>query len=484
MSDTRVKDRRALIAVDLGAESCRVSLLKCDGPELKATLVHRFPNGPVETEQGLHWPITAIEEGVLEGIRRCAALAPEGIRSIAVDGWAVDYVRLAPNGDLLDTPFCYRDPRTIASEQHIHESISPAKLRALSAIQIQRINTAYQLVADRLADRPVPRWLNLPEYLLYRLGGRPVAEVTNASHTQLLQPGGTAWNDETFALLNLDRNSAPELVPCGTILGKLQGPLADLPEFGDTVLIAPACHDTASAVAGIPLQDGSEDWAYISGGTWSLVGTVLDAPENSAQAAAGNYTNLAAAGNRVLFHKNVNGMWLLRQCIETWKKQGASLADIPELVAAAEQLPPPQCLFEVDEPELLLPGDMPRRIAEQITRNGGSPPPLTADAAPHFANLIFHSLAHKYAVVLREAETITHRKFKRICTIGGGSRNRYLNCLIELATGLPVCRGPAESSTIGNFAVQLATLESGDTGAVAIARWSQALTDHGCSSHL
>ncbi len=477
--DRRTRDRRALVAVDLGAESCRVSLLRCIADGYEALPVHRFPNAPVSSGTGLHWPLEAIEHGVLEGLERCAALAPEGIRSIAVDGWAVDYVRLPENGASAAQPFCYRDERTLAAEQAVHARVPAEVLRKLTGIQIQRINTAYQLVADRLAGITPGRWLNFPEYLLHRLGGRAVAEMTNASHTQLTQlagaGGSSKWSSEAFSLLELDLALAAPLVSPGTIVGHLRGELAGLPAFADTALIAPACHDTASAIAGIPVAEDENDWAYISSGTWSLVGTVLDTPENGPAACAGNYTNLAAAGGRTLFHKGLNGMWLLRQCLLQWTTEAEHPPQLAALIGQAAQMSAPELLLQVDDPELLLHGNMPERISNHIVRQGGLPLPQTYLAAATYANLIFHSLAARYAAVLSDVAAITGKRFQRIYIVGGGSRNHLLNHLVHRATGLPVLRGPAESSTHGNFAVQLALLEDGQATAQAISRWARTL---------
>ena len=467
-------DRRALVAIDLGAESCRVSLLRCDHETFAATLVHRFANAPEASDAGLRWPLAQIERGVMEGLRRCAALAPEGIRSIAVDGWGVDYVRLREDGSAAAAPFCYRDDRTLAAEQAVHASVPAETLRALTGIQIQRINTAYQLVADRLAGADASRWLNLPEYLLYRLGGRPVAELTNASHTQLIEQGCVCWSEKAFALLGLDAALAAPVVAPGTHVGRLSGELAALPAFHDTVLIAPACHDTASAIAGLPAAGDAGDWAYISSGTWSLVGTLLDAPENGDAAQAGNYTNLAAVGGKTLFHKGLNGMWLLRQCMEHWRENGEPL-ELLDLIEEAALLPAPGHLLQVDDPELLLHGNMPARIARQMERQGARTLPQTCDAAPAYAALIFHSLAARYAAVLAEIAAITGKRFARVYVVGGGSRNGLLNRLTAAATGLEVVRGPAESSTQGNFAVQLALLEDGAATASAVAHWASRL---------
>jgi rhamnulokinase len=468
------RDPRALVALDLGAESCRVSLLRQVEDQLSITLVLRFANGPVSAPSGLHWPLASIEQRVLDGLRLCAAIAPEGIRSIAVDGWAVDYVRLNDEGGPASPPFCYRDDRTLGAEESIHAHLAVADLRALTGIQIQRINTAYQLVADRMAGTAPARWLNLPEYLLYRLGGSPVAELTNASHTQLIEQGCACWSQQAFHLLGLDPAQAARIVNPGTIVGRFKGELADLPAFRDTVLIAPACHDTASAIAGIPVEEDVGDWAYISSGTWSLVGTVLDAPENGARARAGNYTNLAAVGGKTLFHKGLNGMWLLRQCLQHWSVEGGQQLDLQALIAEAARLDAPQDLLQLDDPELLLHGDMPRRISRQVARDGGRIQ-LPTNAPATYANLIFHSLAARYAGVLEEIAAITSRQFQRIYIVGGGSQNLYLNGLIEKATGIEVLRGPAEASTHGNLAVQLAVLEDGKASMANVLRWTRAL---------
>ena len=201
--------RQALVAIDLGAESCRVSLLRWPGGSPEITLVHRFANAPRQGSDGLHWDLAAIEAGVDTGLRRAAELAPEGIRAIAADGWAVDYVRLDADGAALADPFCYRDLRTEATERWLHERISPARLRETTAVSPQRINTLYQLVADRQAGLPGGTgWVQLPEYLLHRLGGRRVAERTNAAHGQLVDATERAWSREIFETAGLDLEAA------------------------------------------------------------------------------------------------------------------------------------------------------------------------------------------------------------------------------------------------------------------------------------
>jgi rhamnulokinase len=450
-------DTRALIAVDLGAESCRVSLLRWIHSRPEITLVHRFPNAPREVNGCLKWDLRMIEAGLDEGVRRCSAIAEESVRAIAVDGWAVDYVRLDADGKPLDDPFCYRDERTMEGERMLHAKLSPKRLRELTGVQLLRINTLYQLYSDVLQGLPTgSQWLNLPEYVLSRWGAAPVAEFTNATHTQMVDIHLKNWCGEIFDTAQLAKSCAPRLVPPGTVVGKLNGPLAELPALRTTVLIAPACHDTASAIAGIPAE--GDDWAYISSGTWSLVGTLIDRPCNGEAAAEDNFTNLGAVGGQICFHKNVNGMWLIKQCIDAWAAAGRAWT-VPELVEAASGVACPEGLLEVDDPDLLLAGRMPQRINAQRARNGFQPLDEAPTNAPAFANLIFHSLAARYAQVLDRVGFLTSKNFKRIYVVGGGSRNEFLNRLTADATGLEVLRGSPESSTVGNFAVQMAAIE-------------------------
>ncbi len=450
-------DRRALVAVDLGAESCRVSLLRWVDGKAEIQLVNRFLNGPVERETGLHWPLANIIDGVEEGLRKCALLAPEGVRSIAIDGWAVDYVRIDENGQALAEPFCYRDERNVRAEVELHKRIPALRMREITGIEQLPINTLYQLYADRLSGTPETRWLNLPEYLLARWGAEPVAEFTNATHTQLVDMDSRNWSREIFREAGLNIDLAPKIVPPGTLLGKLQGPLAQLTAFVDTELIAPACHDTASAIAGIPAA--GDDWAYISSGTWSLVGAVTERPVDGPSVREDSFSNLGGVGNMNCFHKNVNGMWLMKQCQNAWAALGRE-PSISDLLRDAEREPVPPMLLDVDETDLLRVGEMPQRINRQLVAKGAQPLDESPENAPAFTALIMHSLARRYAETLMRIQQHTGKEIHRIYIVGGGSQNTFLNRLTAEATGFAVHRGSPESSTIGNFAVQLATLES------------------------
>jgi rhamnulokinase len=474
-------DRRASVAIDLGAESCRVSLLRwstrglaedargsLQNAQPHVELIHRFANHATETTDGLHWNLSSILNGLDHGLARCAEIATEGVRSIAVDGWAVDYVRLDAAGQPVANPFCYRDERTIAAESTLHERLPAARMRELTGIQLLRINTAYQMCADATHVRD-KTWLNLPEFVLFRLGARPVSERTNASHTQMLGLDGQ-WCSEILSALDCSVAMLPELVDPGTDIGQLQGPLAQLPAFANTRLIAPACHDTASAIAAIP--DAGDDWAYISSGTWSLVGTQLRAPNNSPRAREENFTNLIGADRTICFHKNVNGMWLLRQCLEAWHAEGAAI-ELASLIQQASAIAPPGYTLDVDDPDLLLSGHMPQRINAQLRRRNLPELSVHWQDAPAMASLLFHSLAARYAEVLHSVAAITGKQLRRIYIMGGGSQNDLLNRLTTEATGLPVCKIGTECSTVGNFAVQLATLEKNSL--TPISAWASLL---------
>jgi len=471
--------QKALIAVDLGAQSCRVSLLRFERDEPVVDVVHRFSNAPVSSDRGLHWNIEEIWEGVQAGIRICAARAPEGIASIGVDGWAVDYVRMHESGYPEAAPFCYRDERTERAENEVHRLIPPARLYELTGTQILRINTIYQLFADKLArkDTATP-WVNLPEYITYRLSGNAVAEYTNATHSGMVAVGVHRWSKEVFDAVGLNLSAAPRIVASGTTVGNLRGDLSELSALQETKVIVPACHDTASAIAAIPAT--GNDWAFISSGTWSLVGTVLDAPCVTDEARSQNFTNLGGIGGKICFLKNVNGMWLLRQCMDEWEAN-AVVWKLEDLLAACESLPAPSHLIDVDAPELMVPGNAIEKINAQLTAAGVRP--LVADSidAPAIANLIFHSLADRYAKVVRAIELTAKKKLRRVFIVGGGNKNQLLNRLTREKSGLDVVLGSSESTTIGNFAIQLAALDGEwvpgiGVPAEAVAKRAQQLT--------
>ena len=471
-----MKDQ-ARVAIDLGAESCRVSLLRFLNGKPAIELIHRLPNGPVHRGASLHWPLQTILAGLEEGLCKAAAAAPEGIASIAVDGWSVDYVRLAPEGHPIQDPYCYRDERTVPTKDAADLIAPPQQIFEASGAQPLRLNTVYQLLADAASGiDPTTPWVMFPEYILHWLGAPRVAEFTNATHTGLVDIHTGNWHAALFAQLGIPLAAAPKIVPAGTILGPLKGPLAELPAFQHTQLIAPACHDTASAIAGIPTPlDGT---AYICSGTWSLVGTVIPAAITTPAARAARYTNQGAAAGGFLFHTNVNGMWIIKQCMDSWAAEGRPWT-IEDLVAAAAAGPAPTATIDVDAEPLLLDGAMPARLNAELTQRGLAPIPDTPGNEPVFAQLIFESLAARYASALLHLEEMLGHKLQRIHILGGGSRNQLLTQLTAHCTGLPVESGEPESSTLGNLAVQLAASEATSQPLTpeALRRWAKALCE-------
>jgi rhamnulokinase len=313
--------------------------------------------------------------------------------------------------------------------------------------------------------------------MTYRLCGKRVSEYTNATHSGLVGLGSRKWCETIFNELGLDLGATPEIVPSGSILGNLTGDLVQLPEFRDTKVIVPACHDTASAIAAIPAT--GNDWAFISSGTWSLVGTVLESPCVSDAARAANFTNLGGIGGKICFLKNVNGMWLLRQCMVEWDKLGERWS-LPDLLSACASLPPPQSLIDVDDPQLMLPGDTLNKLNEQLRRLGQIPLTTNHAGIPAIANVVFHSLAARYVEVLSAIVKITGKKLKRLFIVGGGNQNTLLNRLAAERAGIEVILGSTESTTVGNFAVQLAALQGDSTpstgvSANSVAQWAKRL---------
>lgn len=472
-------DKAALVAIDLGAQSCRVSMLNWPGGIPQTRIVHRFSNAPVTTGRGLVWDLERIVDGVVTGLRLCAEKAVDGIAAVGIDGWAVDYVRLAADGSASADPFCYRDERTLKAMEDVHALISPDKLYSLTGIQQLSINTLYQLYADRSAgtDSAMP-WLNIPEYITQRLGGLPVSEYTNATHTQLVRSGSHEWCEEIFRATGLEIGAAPKIVPTGSMAGTLHHGRLKAPAFRDTQLIVPACHDTAAAVAAIPAE--GDDWAFISSGTWSLVGAVLDEPCPTEESFKLNFTNLGGAGNSICFLKNVNGMWLLQQLMLEWECMGISWP-LEDLIRTTSSMPEPAMLIDVDAPELLLPGGMLAKVNSQITRAGYEQFSLNKNDVPRIANTVFHSMAARYAEVLKDIGRLTGKKLKRVFVVGGGGKNTLLNRLTGERSGLEVIPGVTEASTVGNFAIQIAALQ-GDydafTGVTrsSVAQWAERLS--------
>ena len=465
----------ARVAIDLGAESCRVSLLRWTGNQPSIEVVHRIPNGPVHRGNSLHWDLERILAGLEEGLRKAAALAPEGIATIGVDSWGVDYVRVGQDGRPIHQPFCYRDERTVSSKEAADKVIRPAELYKRTGAFPTRINTIYQLLADPVSGIDShANWVMMPEFVLTWLGAQRVSEYTHATHTGFVDVKTGDWSREIFNELGLAVEAAPPIVRAGTFVGQVQGPLAELDAYENARLVVPACHDTASAIAGIP-KDMSAT-AYISSGTWSLVGALTSIPVTTQAAFDAGYTNLGAATGDLMFHNLVNSMWVLKQCMDSWAAQGRPWK-IEDIVQAASECEPHPGKLDMDAEVLMLDTEMPQRINGELTRLGYEPIEDVAGNEPKFARLIFECLAARYAEAILNLEIMLNRKFEAIHMLGGANRNKLLVQLTEQRTGLPVEIGETESTTIGNLAVQLAATDADGRPASAesIREWARVL---------
>jgi rhamnulokinase len=429
-------------AVDLGASSGRVMVGRVEPGMLRLEQAARFPNEPVRTSGTLHWDILGLYRGVLAGLR---AAGP--VRSIGIDSWAVDYGLLDASGALLGNPVHYRDARTDGVPARVAELLGPPqqaeqRLYALTGVQKQPFNTLYQLVAA--AGTPIMaaarRLLLVPDLIAYWLTGEPGAEFTNASTTQLLDLRTGDWARPLMAELGIRPSLFPPLRAPGTVIGPvLAGP--GLPGAPDVVAVA--SHDTASAVVGVPAV--TANFAYISCGTWSLVGLELDRPVLTEASRLANFTNEGGVDGTVRFLRNVMGLWPLQESMRGW-----GLTDLGGLLRDAAREPAFGAVVDLDDPVFLPPGDMPARIAAAC-RAAGQPVPGTP---PAVARCILDSLAVAHRRAVREAQELSGRHADAVHVVGGGARNTLLCQLTADACGLPVLAGPVEATALGNVLVQ------------------------------
>ncbi|MDR3677287.1 MAG: rhamnulokinase [Acidobacteriota bacterium] len=447
---------RNVVAVDLGAESGRLVLCRWNGSDGSLEEIHRFPNGPKQVDKHLVWDVDRLWNEIQQGLSKAATKTGGQVDSVGVDGWGVVYALLDGAGNRIGQSFCYRDARNVPAMEKTFTKISRQRLYEITGIQMLPFNTVHQLVAH-VEEFPedwnrAAFWLNLPEYFQYRLTGVAAAEYTEASTTQLLDVRKRTWSQELASALGFDLAKFPSIVQAGTVLGKIRPEISQATGLTNTQVITPACHDTGSAVAGIPFSH--EESAFISSGTWSLVGTVLLHPVVSGDGQGKTFTNEGGVAGSIRFLQNVIGLWLLQECLREWNAQGLHLTPA-DLAAQCLETPPDGPYFYADETRYLAPGNMVERINAGLRDAGFA----EEKRPPELAAIIFRSLARRYAEVVGEMGKLTGKSIKRICIVGGGVKNEALNRLTELVTGIPVVRGPSESTAAGNLAVQIAALE-------------------------
>ena len=437
----------AVAAVDLGATSGRVILGYVGHGELRLTDVARFANAPVRTLDGLHWSVLELYRDVVEGLAAAVRQEPQ-LASIGIDSWAVDYA-LMRDGRMLGTPYAYRDERTAPAVDAVHAVVPPEELYAVNGLQHLPFNTLFQLTADRTAGTLglADSFLLLPDLLGYWLTGRSVAERTNASTTGLLGVETGEWDFALADRLNIPREIFRSLVDAGTEIGGL-APSA-VRGVGSTraVVTTVGSHDTASAIVAIPAS--RPDFAYISSGTWSLVGVELERPVLGEASRLAGFTNEGGVDGRVRYLHNVMGLWLLSECVRDWERSGETIS-LPALLAQAAEVAVPVPVFDADDESFLAPGGMPSRIETWFTSRG-----LAAPASrPELVRSILQSLADAYARAIAAARELSGSAVSVVHLVGGGSQNALLCQLTADATGLPVLAGPVEATGIGNVLVQ------------------------------
>ena len=437
---------RNYLAFDIGAESGRAVLARLGGETLAIEEVHRFPNQPVHETGSVHWDVQRLW---LE-MRRALSKIDCNLDGIGVDTWGVDYALLDERGELLENPYHYRDSRTRGIPEEVFERVSKQEIYSITGIQFMPINTLYQLFAARTRTSEIidkaERLVMIPDLFHYWMTGNAVCEFTNASTTQMVNAVTRRWDSQLMERLGLPPGLPAAIVEPGSQVGRLCSERG-MERLAGTPVIAPATHDTGSAVAAIAAREGT---AFISSGTWSLVGIEVDEPVLSPEALRLNFSNEGGVNGTTRLLKNVMGLWMLRCCREHWSQNGKH-CDYEQLMALAADEPAFAHLVDPDDESFLAPADMCAAIDEFCTRTHQPKPSTPA----RYTRIILESLAMKYRQVVRDLERLTGDCIEQIRVIGGGSKNRLLNQFTADATGARVLAGPVEATALGNAAVQI-----------------------------
>lgn len=439
------------IAIDLGAGSGRVFLSSL-GSEFLLEEIHRFQYPPSVENGQLRWAFAEILLQIKFGLAKASKRARDlnkKIYSIGVDSWAVDYGLLAGDGNLLANPVCYRDSRTENAQENVFKIVPKAEIFAKTGIQFLNFNTIFQLFSENGNLSNADTILLLPDLINFQLTGKKFAEYTNATTTQLVNAKTGDWDLELLEKLDLSDAKFPKIIPAGTDLGILKSEIADVLLLLDVRVIAPATHDTGSAVAGLPLE---ENWAYISSGTWSLVGVEIDKPLISKEVARFNFTNEGGVFGTIRFLKNVMGLWILESCRKEWEKIGEK-TDYETLLAEVEKIEDFCGFIFPDDARFLNPISMVKAIENQLKETGQA-----VDKNPvYVTKIILDSLAFRYASVLETIEKLTGKNIAGVQIAGGGGKNNYLNQMTANACQKTIKAGLTEATVTGNILVQAIT---------------------------
>ena len=452
------------LAFDLGAESGRGVLGHFDGERLTLEEIHRFPNGGVRILDSLHWDVLRLWNEMKISLSICGQKGID-LSGIGIDTWGVDFALLGKDDILLGFPYHYRDSRTDGMLEEAFRRLPRTTLFERSGCQFLQINTLYQLLSMVVYKSPLldiaETFLMIPDLFNFWLTGQKVCEFTDATTTQFYDPRKKGWSKEICDALDLPFEILPEIVGPGTQLGTLLSSVASETGLAEIPVIAPACHDTGSAVAAVPVQ--GEDWAYISSGTWSLMGIEAPKPIVTDQALTLNFTNEGGVEDTFRFLKNIMGLWLVQECRRTWAQAGDEMS-YDQMTQLAENAKPFTVLIDPDDDVFLPPGDMPSRIINYCKHTGQTPPSDKGE----ILRCASESLALKYRWVLEKLESVRGQSIDVIHIVGGGSQNQTLCQFTADATGTPVISGPIEATALGNIAVQ--AIACGLIGSISEAR--------------
>ncbi len=445
---------KTYIAVDLGAESGRVMAGRFDGKKISLEQFHRFSNGPVNLGGTLRWNLVSLWTEIQNGLREAASKLGGSAVSVGVDTWGVDFVLMNKNDELLGQPWNYRDKRTDGMIQKACSRVPRAEIFAETGLQFIQINSLYQLLAmcerDPELVSQAARFLMVPDFFHWCLSGSRVVEFTNATTTQMLNAKTRDWAFDMLRKFEIPTDMFPEIVTPGTNLGTLRSEVAEFTGLGKLNVVTPATHDTGAAVAAVPTsRTGSPDWAYISSGTWSLMGVEVNEAILTPKALERNVTNEGGVDGTYRLLKNIMGLWLVQRCKVAFAARGNDI-DYAELTRLATEAQPFRSIIDPDRPEFLGPPDMPKAIAEECRRTG-QPVPETEG---QFVRCALESLALKYRMVLGWMEELTGVRVEVIHIVGGGTQNQLLNQFTSDACGRPVFAGPIEATALGNVLLQ------------------------------
>ena len=438
------------IAVDLGATSGRVILAKVSGEALEMETIHRFPTPLLQIGGKYYWNIYSIYDDIVKGL---TIVGQRGIKveSIGVDTWGVDFVCVAKDGTLLGLPRSYRDPYTEGVPEKFFKKMPREELYRRTGIQIMNLNSVFQLYAQHKEGSEAldnaKSILFMPDAISYLLTGKKVCEYTILSTSALMDPRKKKIDKDVLDVCHVRSKRFPDIVYPGEKVGKLIPELAEKTGLGKVNVVAVAGHDTASAVAAVPAL--SEGFAYLSSGTWSLMGIEVKDPVIDDRSYSMNFTNEGGVGGTTRFLKNITGMWLLEQCLVKWRSEGKDYS-YPEIARLSAECAPSVNLIDPDAPEFASPTDMPEAICKYCKANGFAVPEDDA----HIMRLIYDSLAGKYAEVFHKLEEIAPFKIEALHIIGGGSQNEFLDQMTADACGVTVVAGPAEGTALGNVMIQ------------------------------